>query len=95
MHLTLLTVSLRHQIKPRHNTSAESCLYMGITSNIHSVMKTRKTKKCKSDVSKLLRKLYMQISLNKSLFAKKSVTIPVCPLKVCPILALQPSCKIT
>lgn len=95
MHLTLLTVSLRHLIKPRHNTSAESCLYMGITSNIHSVMKTRKTKKCKSDVSKLLRKLYMQISLNKSLFAKKSVTIPVCPLKVCPILALQPSCKIT
>lgn len=95
MHLTLLTVSLRHLIKPRHNTSAESCLYMGITSNIHSVMKTRKTKKCKSDVSKLLRKLYMQISLNKSLFAKKSVTIPVCPLKVCPILALQLSCKIT
>lgn len=95
MHLTLLIVSLRHLIKPRHNTSAESCLYMGITSNIHSVMKTRKTKKCKSDVSKLLRKLYMQISLNKSLFAKKSVTIPVCPLKVCPILALQPSCKIT
>ena len=95
MHLTLLTVSLRHLIKPRHNTSAESCLYMGITSNIHSVMKTRKTKKCKSDVSKLLRKLYMQISLNKSLFAKKSVTIPICPLKVCPILALQPSCKIT
>lgn len=46
MHLTLLTVSLRHLIKPRHNTSAESCLYMGITSNIHSVMKTRKTKKC-------------------------------------------------
>lgn len=73
MHLTLLTVSLRHLIKPRHNTSAESCLYMGITSNIHSVMKTRKTKKCKSDVSKLSRKLYMQISLNKSLFAKKSV----------------------
>ena len=95
MHLTLLTVSLRHLIKPRHNTSAESCLYMGITSNIHSVMKARKTKKCKSDVSKLLRKLYMQISLNKSLFAKNSVTIPVCPLKVCPILALQLSCKIT
>ena len=95
MHLTLLIVSLRHLIKPRHNTSAESCLYMGITSNIHSVMRTRKTKECKSDVSKLLRKLYMQISLNKSLFAKKSVTIPVCPLKVCPILALQLSCKIT
>lgn len=52
MHLTLLTVSLRHLIKPRHNTSAESCLYMGITSNIHSVMKTRKTKECKSDVLK-------------------------------------------
>lgn len=95
MHLTLLTVSLRHLIKPRRNKSAESCLYMGITSNIYSVMKTRKTKKCKSDVSKLSRKLYMQISLNKSLFAKKSVTIPVCPLKVCPILALQLSCKIT
>lgn len=40
-------------------------------------------------IKKKLRKLYMQISLNKSLFAKKSVTIPVCPLKVCPILALQ------
>lgn len=74
MHLTLLIDSLRHLIKPRHNTSAESCLYMGITSNIHSVMKTRKTKECKSDVlKKKLRKLYMQISLNKSLFAKKSV----------------------
>lgn len=41
MHLTLLTVSLRHLIKPRHNTSAESCLYMGITSNIYSVMKDK------------------------------------------------------